>query len=144
MNNLDVNKLISALENDKNEDIIKEDFKTINKNKINSIKQLHLSENKTIDIYEKLKYYKYVDEIPDMKYGSFIRWVNIRNPEKIKLTNGGIVCEIKVTENGVVVICKNRMNRYFQLNMSESLIYRKLSDQELVLLSALNFINNSK
>ena len=144
MNKLDVNKLITALENDKNEDIIKEDFKTINKIKINAIKQLQLSENKTIDIYERLKYYKYVDEMPDMKYGSFIRWVNIRNPENLKLSNGGIVCEIKVTENGIVVICKNKMNRCFQLNMSESLIFRKLTDQELVLLSALNFINNSR
>jgi hypothetical protein len=77
-----------------------------------------------------------------MRYGSYIRWISLKDPDNLKLTNGGIVCEMKVGETGIVVVCKNRFNRFFQLNMNENLIFQKLSDQEQVLLSALDFINS--
>ena len=53
-----------------------------------------------------------------MKYGSYIRWISLKNPENLKLTNGGIVCEMKVGDNGIVIVCKNNFNRFFQLNMT--------------------------
>ena len=28
---------------------------------------------------KKLKLYQFVDELPDMKYGSYVRWINISN-----------------------------------------------------------------
>lgn len=144
MEKLDVNKLLKALENEKNEDLIKEDIKTIENVKNDMLKKLHLSEKDNREIRKKLKMYRFVDELPDMKYGSYIRWINITDPNNLKLTNGGIVCELKVGINGVIAVCRNNVNRYFQVNMTEALIFRKLTDQEMVLLSALDFINNSK
>jgi len=144
MDNLDVNKLLLALENVKNEELLKEDMKTIVRMKTDMIKTLHLSDKTNHELLNKLKQYRYVDELPDMKYGSYIRWINLRDPANLRLTNGGIVCEMKVGMKGMLVVCRNKMNRCFQVNMTESLIFRKLSEQELVLLSALDFINSSK
>ena len=143
MEKLDVNKLLRALENDKNASLIKEDLKTIETVKMNMIKNLHLSEKDTQTMLGKLNHYRFVDELPDMKYGSYIKWIRLTNPDVLRLTNGGIVCEMKVGVNGIIVVCRNNLNKYFQVNMSESLIFRKLTEQELILLSALNFINNS-
>ena len=143
MEKLDVNKLLLALENDKNASLIKEDLKTIETVKMNMIKNLHLSEKDTQTMLGKLNHYRFVDELPDMKYGSYIKWIRLTNPDVLRLTNGGIVCEMKVGVNGIIVVCRNNLNKYFQVNMSESLIFRKLTEQELVLLSALDFINNS-
>ena len=78
-----------------------------------------------------------------MKYGSYIRWISLKNPDNLKLTNGGIVCEMKVGDNGIVIVCKNNFNRFFQLNMTETLIFQKLNEEELVLLSALDYINSN-
>ena len=143
MEKLDVNKLLRALENDKNASLIKEDLKTIETVKMDMIKTLHLSEKDTQTMLGKLNHYRFVDELPDMKYGSYIKWMRLTNPDVLRLTNGGIVCEMKVGVNGIIVVCRNNLNKYFQVNMSESLIFRKLTEQELILLSALNFINNS-
>ena len=143
MEKLDVNKLLLALENDKNASLIKEDLKTIETVKMDMIKTLHLSEKDTQTMLGKLNHYRFVDELPDMKYGSYIKWIRLTNPDVLRLTNGGIVCEMKVGVNGIIVVCRNNLNKYFQVNMSESLIFRKLTEQELVLLSALDFINNS-
>ena len=140
---MDVGTLLIALENVKNESLLKEDISSIEESKDKILKTLHLSKSDYGNIRKKLNTYCYVDELPDMKYGSYIRWINIRDPSSLCLTNGGIVCELKVTDKGLIVVCRNNNHKYFQINMSEALIFRKLSEQERVLLSALEFINRS-
>jgi hypothetical protein len=90
----------------------------------------------------------------EVRYGSYIRWIKLNNPEDIKLTNGGIVVDIKVfkyqdnneedNENDideVHLICRNRMNRLFQIKLNENIVFQKLNDQEQVLLSAMEYLN---
>ena len=138
---MDVGLLLSALENDKNESILKENISSLENSKDAVLKTLNLTTRKYNDIRKKLALYRYVDELPEMKYGSYIRWINLN---KLRLTTGGIVCEIKVTTKGLIVVCKNAKQNYFQLNMTECLIFRKLTNQELFLLTALDFINAAK
>lgn len=136
-------KLMIALDNNKHEHLLNQTSTTIEETKIKMILNLHLSKKEYQKIINNLKHYQFVDELPDMKYGSYIRWINLTNVENIKLTNGGIVYEIKVGEKGIIIVCKNNMNRFFQLNMNEALIFRKLTNQELILLSALDYISDS-
>lgn len=140
----DMDKLLNALDNDNNTNILSETTKTIEETKEYMLLNLGLSKTKHREILRKLKLYQFVDELPDMKYGSYIRWINLTNAETLKLTNGGIVCEMKVGEKGIIIVCRNNMNRFFQFNMNECLIFRKMTEQELILLSALDYINVSK
>lgn len=141
MSELDVEKLLSALENEDNAELLELDMEKIDSEKKNILKKLGLPSSQRAALLKKLMRYRYVDELPGMKYGSYVRWISLRDPENLKLTNGGIVCEMKVGDNGIVIVCKNNFNRFFQLNMTETLIFQKLTEQELVLLSALDFIN---
>ena len=79
----------------------------------------------------------------DLKYGTYIRWIPIENPENIQLTKGALFCEMKITNEGVFCICKNFgfKQRHFQISMDKNLIFQKLTDQELVLLSALDHLS---
>ena len=139
---LDIEKLLQALENEDNEELLNIDFKTLHKQKETIISKLQLPKAEEKRIIKKLQNYRFIDELPDMRYGSYIRWISLKDPDNLKLTNGGLVCEMKVGDTGIVVVCKNRFNRFFQLNMNENLIFQKLSDQEQVLLSALDFVNS--
>jgi hypothetical protein len=141
MSELNIEKLLSALEVDDNAELMKLDFKKIELEKEDILDNLELPKKQQKDILKKLKHYRYIDELPGMKYGSYVRWITLKNPENLKLTNGGIVCEMKVGDKGIVIVCKNNFNRFFQLNMTETLIFQKLTEQELVLLSALEYIN---
>jgi hypothetical protein len=141
MSELDIEKLLSALEDDDNTELLDLDMKKINIDKVDILSKLELPKTQYNDLLKKLKHYRYIDELPGMRYGSYIRWISIKDPEKLKLTTGGIVCEMKVGDNGIVVVCKNNFNRFFQFNMPETLIFQKLNEQELVLLSALDYIN---
>ena len=79
----------------------------------------------------------------DLKYGTYLRWIPINDPEDIQLTKGGIFCEMKVKEDGVYIICKNYgyNRKHFQIKLDENLIFQKLTEQELVLLSALDHLS---
>jgi len=136
---LDIDEILHALENDKNEDMLDMDYETFHKMKNDALQRLLLPRDTLKKYIKSLKYYRYIDELPELHMGSYIRWVNLINPENIKLTNGGVVCGIKINDD-VIILCRNKLNHMFQLNFSSCIIFQKLTDQENVILSALKFI----
>ena len=106
------------------------------------LNELQLSQKETIDIYNKLKDYKYIDEMSDLKYGMFLRWIPIEDPSNLYLTKGSLFCEMKIKDEGVFCVCKNFgfPARHFQISMDKNLIFQKLTDQEMILLSALDHL----
>lgn len=140
---MDVNKLLKALDDDSNETLLNFTTKTIREMTLKILKELELPKQETINIFSKLKDYKYVDEMNDLKYGKFIRWIPIEDPTNIYLTKGALFCEMKITDDGVFCVCKNFgfPPRHFQISMDKNLIFQKLTEQELVLLSALDHLS---
>jgi len=140
---MDVNKLLKALDDDSNETLLNFTTKSIREMTLKILKELQLSKKETIDIWNKLKDYKYVDEMNDLKYGTFIRWIPIEDPDNIYLTKGALFCEMKIMDNGVFCVCKSfgYSARHFQIAMDKNLIFQKLTEQELILLSALDHLS---
>ena len=140
---MDVNKLLKALDDDSNETLLNFTTKTIREMTLKILKELHLSKQETINIFNKLKDYKYVDEMNELKYGTFLRWIPIEDPTNIYLTKGALFCEMKITDDGVFCVCKNFgfPARHFQISMDKNLIFQRLTDQEQVLLSALDHLS---
>ena len=136
---LDISSLLKALDNDNNENIMDLDLDKIQKMKHNILSELELTEDKYSSIMNSLREYKYIDEIPDLDYGHYIRWISLKNPANIKLTNGGILCDIKVNEQ-VSLLCKNKLNRFFQIKLDECLVFQKLSEQEKIILNVINYL----
>lgn len=143
MNEADVLFLEKSLTNESNKNITNLTFDNINKNKQAIISDLYLTKREKVTLLKQLKDYQYIDEFPDLVEGRYIRWINIINPQDIKLTNGGILCEIKI-EDYVTLVMKNKMNRFFQINLDENLIFQKLTDQEKIILFAIDNIDNLK
>lgn len=140
---MDVNKLLKALDDDSNETLLNFTTKSIRVMTLKILKELQLPKKETIDMFNKLKDYKYVDEMNELKYGTFIRWIPIEDPTNIYLTKGALFCEMKITDDGVFCVCKNfgYSARHFQISMDKNLIFQKLTEQELVLLSALDHLS---
>ena len=134
------NKLINALDNNDNENILNFTTRKIMELNLKILKELMLNKETTILYLKKLKGYKYVDEINELKCGMFVRWIPIVDPNNITLTHCGIVCDIKITDDGIIIICKNFMHRHYTFKMDEVLIFQKLTGQEMVILSALDHL----
>jgi hypothetical protein len=140
---MDVQKLLKALEDETNETLLNFTTDKIKEMNLNILKELHLSKQDTLDILQKLRDYKYVDEMNELKYGAYIRWIPIEDPTNVHLTKGALFCEMKITDDGVFCVCKNYgfKSRHFQISIDKNLIFQKLTEQELVLLSALDHLS---
>jgi hypothetical protein len=141
---MDTNKLLKALDDESNESLMNFTTKKIREMNLKILKELELPKKELIDIFNKLKDYKYVDEMNELKYGTFLRWIPIEDPTNIQLTKGAIFCEMKITDDGVFCVCKNFgfPVRHFRISMDKNLIFQKLTEQELVLLSALDHLSS--
>ena len=142
LNTLDEDKLLQALEDDENKCLLNLTTSKIKSIKNNVLQQLSLEREDLIILHDKLQEYRYVDEIPDVKYGCYIRWIRLKNPDEIKLTNGGVIVDVSVMNDDIYLTCKNNRNRMFKLKMSENVIFQKLTDQEKILLSVLDYVND--
>ena len=126
MNEDNSNYLLKSLDNENNSSM-----NNLTSNKIKSMKndylqQLQLSREKLKEYHTKLKEYRYVDDLSDIQYGRYIRWINLNDPNNLKLTTGGIIIDIKILANGIHVICKNNKNQRFQIKIDECFIFQKI------------------
>ena len=139
-NDLDVDGLLHALDNDNNASIIKLTSRKIKEQKNNILQQLQLPREKLKELHKKLQDYRYVNELDDIEYGRYIRWISLKDPEKIKLTNGAIVCDLRVFNEQIHIRCKNSFHHMMQLILDECIVFQKLTDQEKVVLSVLDHL----
>jgi hypothetical protein len=133
--------LDAAIENSKNNSIIKLNSYKIVKFKETILLNLNLSETDRDEFLEKLINYRLADEISDLELGNYIRWISIKEDvNEIKLTNGGYILSIDIEESGVHIKCKNYMNRIFQIRLHENIIFQKLTNEEVLLLKVLDYL----
>ena len=138
--------LNNAIDDESNETLLGLTTIKIKELNLKVINELCLPKEEALGIMRKLDDYKYVDEMDDLKYGTYIRWIKLNDPDDLNLTKGAIFSDIKITEQGVNLICKNfgDSSKRFTIKMDECLIFRKLTNQEMVLLSALDHLSKDK
>jgi hypothetical protein len=137
---MNIDKLLVALNNNNNESIIELDHIQIAKDKNDILQKLNIPTKELKELHKKLKTYRYINSLDELRFGGYIRWISLKNPDAIKLTNGGIVCDMKEIDKDIHIKCKNNMNRMFQIKISEGIIFQKLNDQEQVILKALKHL----
>jgi hypothetical protein len=137
---LNIEQLLKALDNEDNSSVIQLNYEKISANKNDILQKLHLPKEQLKSILKQVKSYRHVDTLEELRYGSYIRWISLTK-DIIKLTNGGIICHMKEIDDSIHLVCKNNMGFMFQLNMSENIIFQKLNDEELVILSALKYLD---
>ena len=97
----------------------------------------------TLKKYNKsLKNYIYIETINDIKIGHSIKYINIENPKEILLSSNYIICNINANNNGILITLKTYKNRYFTIYFHKYLIFKKISDEEQLILKALDYISN--
>ena len=130
--------------------LVSNDFTDIEYKKNNVLSMLGMSPSNLDKISSKLEQYKYIDSILLLNVGSYIRWIPIKDLQNVrstishelKLTNGGIVISVVDINGKMYIKCKNNVGTIYQITTSNNLIFQILTDQEKVLMDAMNFIKN--
>ena len=82
--------------------------------------------------------YRYVDEIDELRMGSYLRFFRL-NTETLDLGRGGFLADIKWVHQTIVLLLKNR-TRFFNLKMDECILFQKNTKQEEMLIQILDHI----
>ena len=128
--NNEENKYLLGLNSEKMSKMIKE-----------IIGELQLTKEQNLKIRRALKNYKYVDEVSDLKYGAYLRWISLKK-KPLTLSSGALFCETKISDNGLSILCKSIYgNRLFQLMLDEYIVFQKLTNEEIILLTAMDFLS---
>ena len=139
---LNINLLERAVENEDNAHILNLTEESVVRAKTSILQDVVDDDNVRQDIMEKLKGYVYIDEIHEVRSGTYVRWLNIED-DNVTLERGGIFCEIRFSDYGTVLRCKTFKNRYFEIKMDNIILFRKLTPQERVLMCALTYLNTT-
>ena len=135
-----IDSLLLALENESNSSIINLTTSKIKKIK-NDILQNIIKERKLLkNMHKKLKNYRYCSDLNDLQYGSYIRWISLKDPTDIKLRNGGIIIDMDIIKDCVQIRIKNNNNFIFQIKLDENCIFQKITSQEKVILGVLDYL----
>jgi hypothetical protein len=151
---MELEYLKHALDNEQNNAIYDETNASILSKKKNVLSQFDLSKKKMSELMEKLKQYRYVEDLNDLRTGGYLRWVYIgedendneffdNDNEDFHLNKGAIFCETKIESEGLYVICKTYQGKFFQFPMNgDYLFFQKLSAQEQTILNTIDAVSH--
>nr|QFG75038.1 MAG: hypothetical protein [Megaviridae environmental sample] len=137
MSELDIDHLQTILNLDIHNNLIETNLSLIAKEKNDILQRLNLERDSLKSIHSKLKTYRYIDSLTDLKSGYYIRWINIQDA---KLRKGGFFLDVKLLDNGCHVICKTFQNRIIQISLEENVLFQKLSSDERIILKAIELL----
>ena len=140
LSTIDIDGLLDGLENKHNDYLRDKSLDSITETVYNTINMLNIEKDLRIDYCNRLLEYRFVDELNELHKGKHVRWV--RNDNK-KLTTGGIVTDIKFTDNGTQILCMNSSKRFVQYKWDECITFQKLTTEEQLILMAYNEIDNN-
>jgi hypothetical protein len=140
---MDKTTLLKSLEDKSNEHLLNVTSKELMEMIFRVLKELSLDKEERMRMMKMLKGYRYIDDMSELKYGAYIRWIPIENPREIEMKRGAIFCDVKIMDNGVYLVCKNyRSTKHFQIKLDECLVFQKLTEQERVLISVMDHLSS--
>jgi hypothetical protein len=140
---MDKTTLLKSLEDESNEHLLNVTSKELMETIFHVLKELSLDKEERMCMMKMLKGYRYIDDMSELKYGAYIRWIPIENPREIEMKKGAIFCDVKIMDNGVYLVCKNyRSTKHFQIKLDECLVFQKLTEQERVLISVMDHLSS--
>jgi hypothetical protein len=140
---LNMASLEKALDNENNAVVSTMTTRKIGAENMRQLQQLGFSPATFTDYAHKLRDYRYVDDLNGLTHGAYIRWIDLKNPERLCLARGAIICDIKIGQKGVHLLCKTHPSpAMFHVIMDEVIIFQRLSQQERVILAAMDYLDD--
>jgi hypothetical protein len=138
LSGLDVDELLDTLENETNDYLENKTLDGITDEIYEGVCEICDEKEIQEKICLKLIGYRMIDELHELHKGKHVRWIR-RGTNK--LTNGGIVVDIKFLDTGTHVLCMNSMNRFIQYKYDECVTFQKMSSTEMLILMAYEHTN---
>ena len=132
-----------SIENENNKSILNLTTKVIKERKEEILNEIPVNKKERSQLKKKLKEYRYIDEMHELHIGAFIRWIKFNSDNEVSITNGALLTDV-LFEDNIQLLLKNNMNRFFKVNFNDNLIFQKITDQEKIILFAIDNFDKLK
>ena len=133
---LEINKIMDDIDKYKLTDLNSE----IIKNRKNNILKQILDDDVLKHYKEILNEYRYVDEVDELRIGSYIRYFVLKdNDDDLVLTRGGFIVDIQASKENIIILCKNN-GIFWKIKINNCVIFQKNTKQEEVLIKILDHL----
>jgi hypothetical protein len=140
---LDVETLLDKIENQNNHYLDNKTVEIIAQDIFVSLQQLNLSNALYTSFCQRLTGYRVIERVCDLRNGKNTRWIKRTQIYTNKsLTNGGILTNIKITNNGVQLLCMTSNRRFFNILYDDCIIFQNLSMEEQLILMSHEYSEN--
>lgn len=137
---IDIDQLLSMTDNPKTDYLENRTMPELANDVSDALTQLLNDDQKILEYKIKLSGYRFVDELHEIHKGKHVRWIRRENG---KLTNGGIVVDIRFLDNGTHILCMNSMRKFIQYKFDDCLTFQKLTMEEQLILMAYEYANEN-
>jgi hypothetical protein len=134
---LDVESILRASENVDMDYLGNKTLDTFSKEIVQVLRENELNPPEIQETCGKLVEYRLIEEIYQLHKGKHVRW--LRNG---RLTNGGIVVDVKFLDNGTHILCKNKQ-RFIQYKYDECITFQRFSEDEMIILQLISYASAS-
>ena len=132
----EINKIIDDIDKYKLSDL----NTNIIKNRKNDILKQILDDDELSHYKKILNDYRYVDEVDELRIGSYIRYFVLNDKDdELKLARGGFIVDIQASKENIIILCKNK-GIFWKIKINNCVIFQKNTKQEEVLIKILDHL----
>jgi hypothetical protein len=142
---LDVNAILSAMTRAENNTIANTSKREIDARRHEILSSLNLTPEKLADFERKLSMYRVIENPYDLKHCQLIRWIPLRSLEaRPYLTLGGTLFKVREDpDDGTHTVTIRNIKRFvFNIRFEANIVFQRLSQEELLILSVVEYINS--
>jgi len=136
LSTIDVDAILNKIENDGGSYLENKTLADNSKEIMDVLKSIDIPDYLSMNYCIRLAGYRVVDKICDLRNGRMMRWIKKANKA---LTNGGILMNIKIENNGVHLLCRNSASRFFNIKFDDCLVFQKLTMEEQIILMSTEY-----
>tara|TARA_B100001057_G_scaffold499089_1_gene608464 strand:+ start:12903 stop:13382 length:480 start_codon:yes stop_codon:yes gene_type:complete len=138
LSTINIESLIDNIENDANNYLEEKTMEMINNDIFNIIKNISISIEDKKNYCDKLIGYRIIEDLHELHKGKHVRWIRKNNG---KLTNGGIIVDIKFYNDGTQILCMGSGKRFIQYKYDDCITFQKMSEAEQLIVMAYEYTN---
>jgi hypothetical protein len=142
---LDINAILSIMNKTENNTIANMTLKKIAVRRHEILSSLNLTPEKMAEFERKLMMYRVIETPYDLKHNQLIRWIPMRSLEtRPYVTLGGTLFRVRENvEEGVHVVTIRNVKRFvFNIKFEVNVVFQRLSREELLILRAVEFVED--
>ena len=142
---LDVNAILSAMTKSENSTIVNMTLPKIVARRQEVLSSMNLTPEKMAEFERKLQMYRVVETPDELKHNQLIRWIPLRSLEtRPYVTIGGCLFRVKYNDEEAlhIVTIRNVKKFVFNIKFELNAVFQRLSQEELLILRAVEYVES--